>query len=109
MTKNLLVDWMNNNNNRRSSRLSNIQTNMANKTTASNPTTVTTPNTPITPTTQTASITRPNTNLNLKMAQQPVQTRLDNLNAQTLPANTGAGTVTGITPQTTPTTQSRFI
>ena len=54
---------------------------MANKTTATNPTTVQTPNTPITPT-----ISRPQTNVNLRMAQQPVQTRLDNLNAQTLPA-----------------------
>ena len=56
---------------------------MANKTTATNPTTVQTPNTPITPT-----ISRPQTNLNLKMAQQPVQTRLDNLNNQTLPQST---------------------
>jgi hypothetical protein len=87
MTKNLLVDWMNNNNTTRANRLANIQTNMANKTTASNPTTVITPNTP---NTTRPAINRPETNLNLKMAQQPVQTRLDNLNAQTLPTTTGA-------------------
>lgn len=93
---------MNNNNNTRANRLANIQTSMANKTTASNPTTVITPNTPDT---TRPAINRSGTNLNLKMAQQPVQTRLDNLNAQTLPTTTGAWTVTGIT---TP-TQSRFI
>lgn len=81
--QNLLVDWLNKNNNRRANWLANIQASMANKTTATNPTTVQTPNTPITPT-----ISRPQTNLNLKMAQQPVQTRLDNLNNQTLPQST---------------------
>ena len=98
MTKNLLVDWMNNNKTNRANMLASVQSNMANRTTATNPTTVSTPNTPI--------ISRPTTNLNLQKAQQPVQTRLDNLNNQTLPTNSWAWTVTGIQ---TPTTQSRFI
>lgn len=74
MAKNLLVDWMNQNKQGRA----NVQAALANKTSATNANTVTTPN----------LLTRPTvngTNLNLQKAQQPVQTRLNNLNNQTLP------------------------
>lgn len=93
MAKNLLVDWMNANNTKRANFLANIQSNMANKTSATNPNTVTTPNTP---TITRPAISRPAT-INLQKAQQPVQTRLDNLNNQTLPV-TQPWTITGNNP-----------
>ena len=69
--KNLLV---NGKNNITANRLANIQNNLQNTNTASNMQTVTTPNLP--------TVTRPAT-VNLQKAQQPVQTKLNNINSQT--------------------------
>ena len=74
MANNLLVDWLNN-------KKKNVQTNVLRKS-ATNTNNVTTPNLPIKPTTVSQ------TGLNLQKAQQPVQTRLNNINTQTAPTQT---------------------
>ena len=75
----------------------NVQSNISNNTSATNLNAISTP-----------TLTSPVTNLNLQKAQQPVQTRLDNLNVQTLPTQnlTGVGNVASMQNQPE---QSRFI
>lgn len=91
MANNLLVDWLNN-------KKKNVQTNVLRKS-ATNTNNVTTPNLPIKPTTVSQ------TGLNLQKVQQPVQTRLNNINTQTAPTQTN--TWVGSIAQTP--NQSRFI
>ena len=100
--KNLLVNGKNKIT-ARANGMANIQNNLQNMNTASNMQTVTTPNLP-TPT-RTSAL-----NLNLQKAQQPVQTRLNNVN-QTLPTNTTPiiQTNTGVWTVAQNPTQSRFI
>jgi len=74
MANNILVDWMNK---KKNSKLNNVQSNVLKKS-STNASNITTPNLP--------KPTISQTGLNLQKAQQPVQTRLNNLNNQTFPS-----------------------